>query len=137
MQAVCYHQPMYNSNTAHANDGAGIKAALELTFYNIGVDISFSGHVHAYERNHRVYNGQRDAKAPVYITIGDGGNREGLYTKWKNPQPAYSAFRQASYGHGELQVFNATHMFWSWHVNTDKEPTVSDGYGSHTTGVIN
>lgn len=38
---------------------------------------------------------------PVYITIGDGGNREGLATDWMSPQPVWSNYRNASYGHGE------------------------------------
>jgi hypothetical protein len=42
------------------------------------------------------------------------------------PQPEWSAFRQASYGHGELIVFNATHTKWEWHQNPDLEPTVAD-----------
>jgi len=50
-----------------------------------------------------------------HITIGDGGNREGLAAKWNSPQPAWSAFRQASYGHGELEVVNATALHWTWH----------------------
>lgn len=36
--------------------------------------------VHAYERSNRVYNYTLDACGPVYITIGDGGNREDMAT---------------------------------------------------------
>jgi len=79
--------------------------------------------VHAYERNHRAYNNARDPKGPVYITIGDGGNREGLATRWL-AQTSVSAFREATYGHGELEVFNATHMQWTWHTNPDAESKV-------------
>lgn len=32
--------------------------------------------VHAYERSNRVYNYALDPCGPVYITVGDGGNRE-------------------------------------------------------------
>lgn len=32
--------------------------------------------VHAYERSNRVYNYKLDPCGPVYITVGDGGNRE-------------------------------------------------------------
>lgn len=32
--------------------------------------------VHAYERTNRVYNYTLDPCGPVYITVGDGGNRE-------------------------------------------------------------
>ena len=84
------------------------------------------GHVHAYERSYRMRNMKPDATGPYYITIGDGGNREGLASSWISPQPAWSAFRQASYGHGELQTINATHMHWTWHQNPDLEPKVAD-----------
>jgi hypothetical protein len=73
----------------------------------------------AYERSHRVFQEKLDVTGPYYITIGDGGNREGLSTDWLSPQPVWSAFRQASYGHGELTVFNSTHMHWDWHQNPD------------------
>ena len=71
------HAPWYNTNSAHQGDGEAQRNALERMLYEAGVDAFFVGHVHAYERNHRVYNNQRDPKGPVHITIGDGGNREG------------------------------------------------------------
>jgi hypothetical protein len=103
-----------------------MRESMEPLLFQAGVDAVFAGHVHAYERNYRSYNMQRNPAGPYYITIGDGGNREGLASNWESPQPAYSAFRQASYGHGELQVVNSTHVYWSWHQNPDLEPTVAD-----------
>ena len=64
----------------------------------------FCGHVHAYERSHPVYQGEVTGCAPTYINIGDGGNREGLAGTYINPQPAWSAFREPSFGHGHLEV---------------------------------
>ena len=119
------HAPWYNTNTAHQGDGEAQRKALEKMLYTAGVDAFFLGHVHAYERNHRAYNGARDPAGPVHITIGDGGNREGLATKWLAQTPV-SAFRMASYGHGELTIANATHALWQWHANPDLEPTVGD-----------
>ncbi|KAK4752446.1 hypothetical protein SAY87_021244 [Trapa incisa] len=34
-------------------------------------------------------------------------------------QPDYSAYRDSSFGHGILEVKNATHALWSWHRNQD------------------
>ena len=34
--------------------------------------------------------------------------------------------REASYGHGVLDLMNATHARWQWHRNQDSEPVVSD-----------
>jgi hypothetical protein len=119
------HAPWYNTNSAHQGDGEAQRKALEKMLYDAGVDAVFTGHVHAYERNHRAYNNNRDSKGPVYITIGDGGNREGLATKWLAQTPV-SAFRMATYGHGELQVVNATAAHWTWHTNPDAESKTED-----------
>ena len=55
-----------------------------------------SGHVHAYQRSHPVYKGEVAAdgsKAPVYVVLGDGGNREGHALGYATPQPAWSAYK--------------------------------------------
>ncbi|XP_057464308.1 purple acid phosphatase 18-like [Actinidia eriantha] len=123
---VLFHVPWYNSNRAHQGEGDNMKEAMESLLYAAGVDIVFAGHVHAYERSKRVYNGRLDRCGPVHLTIGDGGNREGLAHQYINPQPHWSDFREASFGHGELKVVNSTHAFWSWHRNDDDEPVRSD-----------
>lgn len=35
------------------------------------------------------------------------------------PQPRYSAYREASYGHGIFYIKNRTHAYFSWHRNQD------------------
>jgi acid phosphatase type 7 len=119
---VMFHEPYMNSNTAHpiAKEGAPMQAAVEDVLYKAGVDMVFSGHVHAYERSCRAYKYKcmTDGTGPVYITIGDGGNREGLAKTWVTPQPDWSLFRQASFGHGELTAVNETHMHWVWVQNS-------------------
>lgn len=123
-----FHQPYVNSNTAHdmASEGQPMQLAIEAALFQGGVDIVFSGHVHAYERSCALYQYECTAAGPTYITIGDGGNAEGLASSWVTPQPAWSVFRQASYGHGELTVHNATHLQWEWHQNGDLSPVVAD-----------
>ncbi|XP_031404992.1 purple acid phosphatase 18 [Punica granatum] len=123
---VLFHVPWYNSNHAHQGEGQRMMEAMEPLLYTAGVDIVLAGHVHAYERSKRVYNGRPDSCGAVHITIGDGGNREGLAQKYKDPQPEWSVFREASFGHGELKFVNASHAFWSWHRNDDDEPIKSD-----------
>ena len=119
------HAPWYSTNTVHQGDGEAQRQALEDMLYAAGVDAYFMGHVHSYERNHRVYNKQRDPKGPLFLNIGDGGNREGLYNNWL-PDNGLTAFHAATYGHGEVQVFNATHAQWTWHANPDSEVLVKD-----------
>lgn len=126
---VVFHQPYVNSNQGHSmeTEGAPMKDAIEDILYQSGiVDVVFSGHVHAYERSYRVYNYELTDDAPFYITIGDGGNHEGLYDYWIEPQPEWSAYRAASYGHGELRIVNSTHSVWQWHQNRDLYPQVAD-----------
>lgn len=123
---VIFHVPWYNSNKAHQGEGDDMMASMEPLLYAANVDLVFAGHVHAYERSKRVNNGKFDPCGTVHITIGDGGNKEGLAHWYKNPQPEWSVFREASFGHGELKIVNSTHAFWSWHRNDDDEPVRSD-----------
>lgn len=122
------HAPWYNSNTAHQNEpeSHAMKAAMEDLLYKARVDVVFAGHVHAYERFARVYKDKAVNCGSVHITIGDGGNREGLATKYIDPKPEISLFREASFGHGVLDVVNATHARWTWHRNDDDEAVVAD-----------
>ncbi|CAA0819865.1 Purple acid phosphatase 15 [Striga hermonthica] len=71
-----WHPPWYTTYTAHYREAECMKVAMEDLLYQYGVDIVFNGHVHAYERSNRVYNYTLDPCGPVYIAIGDGGNRE-------------------------------------------------------------
>ncbi|KAJ7971538.1 Purple acid phosphatase [Quillaja saponaria] len=125
---VTIHAPWYSSNTAHQGESESVamKAAMEDLVYRSRVDIVFAGHVHAYERFTRVYKDKADNCGPVHITIGDGGNREGLASKYIDPKPEISIFREASFGHGQLEVVNGTHALWTWHRNDDDERVVSD-----------
>ncbi|XP_065848149.1 purple acid phosphatase 2-like [Euphorbia lathyris] len=127
---VLMHSPMYNSYVKHYMEGETMRVMYEAWFVQYKVDVVFSGHVHAYERSERisniaynVVNGLckpiTDQSAPVYIIIGDGGNVEGLATEMTEPQPSYSAFREASFGHGLLDIKNRSHVFFSWNRNED------------------
>ena len=79
---MLFHVPWYNSNKAHQGEGDDMKAAMESLLYAASVDLVIAGHVHAYERSKRVYDGRPDPCGAVHITIGDGGNREGLAHSW-------------------------------------------------------
>lgn len=74
----------------------------------------------------RVLDNDENDCGPVHITIGDGGNREGLATDFIDPRPKISLFREPSFGHGELEIFNATHALWTWHRNDNEEPVLAD-----------
>lgn len=134
---VLMHAPLYNSNEAHYMEGESMRVAFESWFVHYKVDLVFAGHVHAYERSYRISNinynitsGNRypipDKSAPVYITVGDGGNQEGLAERFSESQPDYSAFRESSYGHSTLELRNRTHAFYQWNRNDDGNHTPVD-----------
>eukprot|EP00250_Pteridium_aquilinum_P005407 c15500_g1_i1 orf=469-1836(-) len=136
---VLVHSPWYNSNEYHYMEGESMRVMFETWLTNAKVDIVFAGHVHAYERTYRVsniayniVNGKcvpvRNDSAPIYVTIGDGGNAEGLAAEFTEPQPAYSAFREASFGHAMLDIKNKTHAYYYWHRNDDGKAVIADSY---------
>ena len=123
---VILHAPWYTSNSVHTTDGQLMRATLEPMLHAARVNAVFAGHVHAYERSLPVFDNALDASGAVHITIGDGGNREGLYNNWNSPQPAWSAFRDAFYGHGELSLVNDTHARFAVFRNDDGEHVEAD-----------
>ncbi|KAL0333465.1 UNVERIFIED_CONTAM: Purple acid phosphatase 22 [Sesamum angustifolium] len=121
------HTPWYNSNGAHRDDGEKMRKSMERMLYDARVDVVFAGHVHAYERFTRVYDGKADQCGPVHVTIGDGGNREGLAMRFQNPSPSISLYQEPSFGHARLRVVNSSHAYWSWHRNNETDSPVADG----------
>ncbi|KAJ1698400.1 hypothetical protein LUZ63_006912 [Rhynchospora breviuscula] len=134
---VLVHSPWYNSYNYHYMEGETMRVMFEPWFVQYKVDVVFAGHVHAYERSHRIsdiaYNIVNknctpvpNEDAPVYITIGDGGNIEGLAANMTEPQPSYSAYREASFGHAIFEIKNRTHAHYTWHRNQDGEKVAGD-----------
>ncbi|KAF6154019.1 hypothetical protein GIB67_026673 [Kingdonia uniflora] len=134
---VLMHSPWYNSYNYHYMEGETMRVMYEPWFVKYKVDVVFAGHVHAYERSERVSNiaynivnsvcsPVNDQSAPVYITIGDGGNLEGLATNMTEPQPKYSAYREASFGHAIFDIKNRTHAYYSWHRNENGDAVPAD-----------
>ncbi|THU55697.1 hypothetical protein C4D60_Mb11t09300 [Musa balbisiana] len=123
------HAPWYNTNLAHQGEGESMRQAMESLLYRARADVVFAGHVHAYERFTRAYDNKANPCGPAYITIGDGGNREGLALQFDkhHKSASLSLFREASFGHGRLKVVNGTHAHWSWHRNDEDDgSTVGD-----------
>ncbi|CAD6261646.1 unnamed protein product [Miscanthus lutarioriparius] len=134
---ISTHVPWYNSNNFHYMEGEPMRAQFEKMAVDARVDAVFAGHVHAYERTHRYSNIKynitdgkctpiADRRAPVYVVIGDGGNVEGLADELTWPQPAYSAFREYSFGHAVLDIKNRTHAYYAWYRNHDGNKVTAD-----------
>jgi predicted phosphodiesterase len=127
---VMMHDPWYNSNTAHHDEWQTVKmkADMEETLYNAGVNVVFSGHVHAIERSFPTYKDEVEGERGItYVNIGDAGNAEGHASNYYDPSPVWSAFRNGTqYGHGEFTLYNSTHAEWAWIRNIDGEAVHSD-----------
>ncbi|CAN6335265.1 unnamed protein product [Urochloa humidicola] len=134
---ISTHVPWYNSNNFHYMEGEPMRAQFEKMAVDARVDAVFAGHVHAYERTHRFSNIKynvtdgkctpiADRRAPVYVVVGDGGNIEGLADELTWPQPAYSAFREYSFGHAVLDIKNRTHAHYTWYRNHDGNKVAAD-----------
>ncbi|XXG81384.1 hypothetical protein AAC387_Pa09g2034 [Persea americana] len=139
---VLLHSPWYNSYNYHYMEGETMRVMFEPWFVQNKVDIVFAGHVHGYERSERVSNIEysivngkctpvSNPSAPVYITIGDGGNIEGRANNFTEPQPDYSAYREASFGHAIFDIKNRTHAHFAWYRNLGKVAEVGDSLWLH------
>ena len=125
-----FHAPWYNSNAGHFEEAERHRAVLERTLYDAGVDVVLNGHVHSYERTVPVYDGAPDPCGAAHLVVGDGGNYEGPYGDgWREPQPAWSAFREGSFGAGRLEIHNATHAMWEWRRTTCVAPEGTNDAG--------
>lgn len=49
-----------------------------------------------------------------------------LWCSMTEPQPAYSAYREASFGHGIFAIKNRTHAYFSWNRNQDEYAVEAD-----------
>lgn len=71
---VFFHVPAYCSWSRHPGSEA-IRKYLSPLFEKYGVDIVFSGHVHAYERTYPIKAGKVSEDGVVYVITGGGGAR--------------------------------------------------------------
>ena len=119
---VMMHTQFYTTFKAHNDEKQTIdmKDSMEELFLHYKVNIVISGHDHAYMRTFGMYNGLRvkDGCAPVYLIVGEGGNREEHVKSYLNPQKEdWVAIRDRSvYGFGTLEVSNSTAARWTWNM---------------------
>ncbi|KAJ0034455.1 hypothetical protein Pint_25429 [Pistacia integerrima] len=123
---AAWHRPWYSTYVAHYREAECMRVEMEELLYHSGVDMVFNGHVHAYERSNRVYNYSLDPCGPVYITVGDGGNVEGLDIEHADepgncPDPASTADKYL----GGFCAFNFTSGPASGKFCWDQQPDYS------------
>ena len=119
--AVALHRPLYSDNPMkeEARITGEIREGIERTLVAGGVDVVFSGHLHAYQRTCAAakgacFGGGGAARSPslpspppgvtppVHILAGGGGFRSAL-TAWADAPPWVAAEARA-YGVGDLSV---------------------------------
>ncbi|XP_018318825.1 acid phosphatase type 7 [Agrilus planipennis] len=142
------HRPMYCTNDNPADckrhstfTRVGIPYfhifGLEPLLYKYGVDLAIWAHEHSYERlwpiyNYHVYNGSidepyRNPMAPVHITTGSAGCKEGRSPFNNNTWPAFSAFRSSDYGYTRFKSYNNSHVYLE-QVSDDKNGDIIDSF---------
>lgn len=117
---VVHHVQFYTTFLAH-NDEAQttvMRQAVEPLFVKYGVNLVVSGHDHAYMRSRPMKYGASDPtrKSPVYIIVGEGGNREHHVKDYLHPEPEEWVDRRdrTEYGFGTLEAVNSTWARWRW-----------------------
>lgn len=123
---VVAHNPVYNTFAAHRDERPAVdaRAHLEPLYVAHGVNVVVSGHCHAYVRTVPAAFGRPDrARGPVWLSVGEGGNREGHVREYasETPEPWVAARDKSEYGFGTIDFVNATTARWTWIRNEDEE----------------
>eukprot|EP00890_Picochlorum_soloecismus_P001616 jgi/Picsp_1/2455/NSC_05916-R1_protein len=93
-----FHAPWYSSYMGSYKENAEMQHHVEPLFEHYHVDIVISGHVHAYDRSTPVLRNRPNSCGPLHITIGDGGNSEGLTAGYiDNTEYTYSGIKVSDF----------------------------------------
>jgi hypothetical protein len=132
---VIFHTPLYTTFSGHygeINPTLMKASGLRNVFERYKVNLVVSGHDHAYLRTKALDDSgevAKESKAPIFWTLGAGGNREG-HSKYRNPDQAedFVAKRDNDeFGFGLFFAPNKTHAHLQWmrdddnHYNDDDD----------------
>ena len=103
---VMMHAPFYNSNSAHALEAELDEAHVRAAPPEIRCGRRVEPPRARVRKERRARHLRRPTQpcGPVYLNLGDGGNREGGEAAWVAPHPEWSAFRESSFGVGALDI---------------------------------
>lgn len=109
---VAGHRPWYSAE----DNCDSCKNAFEDILYKYNVDLAWFGHIHYYERDTPVYqgnpdpNGLNNPRAPWNIISGAAGNFEG-FSSPKSSRPSYTeVVIDNEYGWSKMIFHNSTHL---------------------------
>jgi hypothetical protein len=123
----------YKSNSDCGEDTEVLKPILEDLFYENGVDLLITAHVHNYERDAAIYKNQTvpsdyddfnihiNPKAPVHIVGGNAGNYESHNDPVSHTPQEWARYLSNDYGYGRVIVYNSTHLYWEQFSAQNKE----------------
>ena len=129
---VMQHHALYCNGDAENQEGdldcyyqSGIlREILEDLLYNNRVDLVIQAHVHNYQRLASIYKEAEveaqvdeenlivNAMAPVYMVVGNAGNRQGKNDPLPNPLANWTRMASNDFGFGRLQTVNRTTLYW-------------------------
>ena len=123
------HCQIYTTFTGHVDEYQTVRMrqSFEPLFVRYKVNLVVGGHDHGYLRTKPMTYGRSDptGRGPVYVIVGEGGNREHHSPGYKNAEEAeeWTERRDRSeYGFGTLEVRNSTWARWRW----IRDPEVDD-----------
>jgi hypothetical protein len=117
---VMFHCPLYTTFVGHNHEinPTLMLANMEDLFVQYGVNLVVSGHDHAYMRTKPMHGGKSvpDGRAPIFWTLGAGGNREQHSKGYLHdiPEEWVAQRDDDEYGYGHLLAQNATHARLRW-----------------------
>ncbi len=117
---VMMHNQFYTTFKGHNNEKETMvmRDAMEELFRKYQVNFVFSGHDHAYMRSKPMFLGKVDksGKSPIYLIVGEGGNRENHSRSYLNEEPEdWVGVRDKNvYGFGTMDFLNETFAHWNW-----------------------
>jgi hypothetical protein len=128
---VTFHCPFYSTFSSHQNEKQAVlmRKSMEPLFIKYQVNLVVSGHNHAYMRSHPMAFGKKDksGRAPIYLIVGAGGNREEHSTfLHKRPEKWVAKRDGYEYGYANFHVANATHAHLTWVRDGTTEEGVRD-----------
>mmetsp|Transcript_3373 Transcript_3373/g.5194 ORF Transcript_3373/g.5194 Transcript_3373/m.5194 type:complete len:627 (-) Transcript_3373:79-1959(-) len=119
---IMMHTQFYTTFKAHNDEEETVvmRGAMEELFLRYHVNLVFSGHDHAYMRSRPMFEGRvvENGQAPIYMIVGEGGNREEHVKDYlnENPEEWVEVRDKSVYGFGTLEVINATSAQWIWNM---------------------
>ena len=89
---------------------------MEPLFLKHRVNFVLCGHSHGYMRTTGIAYDRVNATAPVYIIVGERGNRENHSPgyKYKRPEAWLAKRDNTEYGFGTMDFLNASVAHWKW-----------------------